>query len=353
MLNRLQPIIIIDDDEVNLTLLQFKLKQHLKEVDLHAFSNPVEALDYMKHHEADLVLVDHLMPKMTGIEIISQLRLTKNYKNIPIVMITSSQENSVRYEALEKGATDFLQKPVDTIELIAKSRNLLALRNAQRALEDRAGWLATEVEKATEIITAQERESLIMLGKAGEFRDKETGMHVLRVGRVSRLIAEYLGMDNEFCVTIEQAAPVHDVGKVGIPDAILLKPSRLTKEEFIIMQKHTLIGYEILKQNVSPNLQMGACIALNHHEKFDGSGYPNGKKGNEIPIEGRITALADVFDALASDRPYKTAWNLEKIKYYLKEESTKHFDPDCVNVFLKAWKDIIQIREDLKDTITF
>jgi two-component system response regulator RpfG len=188
------------------------------------------------------------------------------------------------------------------------------------------------------------------LAKAGEYRDEDTGNHILRISRYSKLIAHRLGLSHERCDLIAQSAPMHDIGKIGIPDAILLKPGRLTPEEFKIMQRHTLVGLEILKDSLSKYIQVGAVIAFNHHEKYNGKGYPNGLKGDNIPLEARIVAIADVFDALVTDRPYKESWSIEKAIEYISDERGSHFDPDCAEAFLSEIKEVELIDHALKTT---
>jgi putative two-component system response regulator len=241
---------------------------------------------------------------------------------------------------------------VDKLELLARVRNLLALRESQRALSDRAAWLAAEVKKSTEEIRAREREMIIRLSKAAEHRDPETGQHLLRMANYSRLIAGELGLSPDEQDLILQAAPMHDIGKVATPDAILLKPGKLTEEEFFIMKQHASIGHAILDGSECGLISTAAILALTHHEKFDGSGYPNGLKGEDIPLYGRIVAVADVFDALTSPRPYKRAWTLEEACQFLKDNSSSHFDPKCVNAFFNVWDDVLDIHQRYQDEPT-
>jgi putative two-component system response regulator len=264
-------------------------------------------------------------------------------------MVTASFDAAVRYEALERGASDFLNKPVDKVEFIARVRNLLALRESSEALKNRAAWLDTEVKKATASILMRERESIALLCGAAEYRDPETGAHIHRMAHYSRLIAEELRRPLAEQADILAAAPMHDIGKVGTPDAILLKPGRLTDDEMVIMRRHAKNGYDILNRSDAELLRLGALIALNHHEKFDGTGYPQGLRGEEIPLVGRIVAVADVFDALTSARPYKAAWPLADARAHLEKSRGSHFDPDCVDAFLRRWDDILVIREQFHD----
>jgi two-component system response regulator RpfG len=268
-----------------------------------------------------------------------------------MVMVTVHDDRKVRYAALDAGITDFLTKPIDTRECLARCRNLLTLRRQQLALEDKGRLLEGMVHEATQEVRSREKETLFRLAKAGEFRDEETGNHVIRMARYSRLIAESIGLDVQESETIELAAPLHDIGKIGLPDQILLKEGKLTAEELRVMQQHPVIGYEILKDSPSKYLRMGALIALGHHEKFDGSGYPYGLVGDHIPLPARIVAVADVYDALTSKRPYKAAWLSEEAFKYLQAHRESHFDPALVDAFLSVRGEALRIQEELKDAL--
>jgi len=264
-------------------------------------------------------------------------------------MVTVNDDRKVRYAALDAGVTDFLSKPVDTRECLARCRNLITLRRQQLVLEDRRKLLEGMVVEATEDVRAREKETLYRLARAGEFRDSETGNHVIRMARYSRLIANVIGMDAPDAETIELAAPLHDIGKIGIPDQILLKPGKFSDEEMKVMQRHPVIGYEILKNSPSKYLRMGALIALGHHEKFNGSGYPYGLVGDHIPIAARIVAVADVYDALSSARPYKPAWPRQRASEYLAQHKGSHLDPMLVDALLQSDDEVRKIQEELRD----
>ena len=342
-------VIVVDDNTTNLTLFRHLL-QKLDGVTVDCFQDPLQAISWCTEHEPDLILLDYMMPQVDGLEVIRRLRTNAGRAEIPIVMVTADTESEVRHRALELGAQDFLNKPVDNIELRARVRNLLALRKSQRQLSDRAAWLAEEVKKATLEIAAREKEAILRLSRAAEYRDPETGAHLLRMSNYARLIAAKLGMPETEQELLLQAAPMHDVGKVGISDQILLKPGRLTAAEYEVMKQHAAIGYEILRDSASPLLQCAATVALTHHEKFDGTGYPSGLKGEAIPLWGRIVAVADVFDALTSARPYKKPWTLEDAANFLKKGSGAHFDPTCVEAFFSAWPEVLAIRARYDDT---
>jgi putative two-component system response regulator len=264
-------------------------------------------------------------------------------------MITANDDKDVRYEALQIGATDFLTKPVDRVEFSARVRNMLALGTSRRHLADRAAWLAEEVKKATAAIHSREQELLFRMSRAAEFRDPETGAHIQRMAHYSHLIAGSLGLSPEDQNLILQAAPMHDVGKIGIADYILLKPGKLTPEEFDVMKTHAQLGFELLKGSESVVLQAAASIAISHHEKFDGSGYPYGVAGQSIPLFGRIVAVADVFDALTSERPYKKAWDFARAIEFLREGAGQHFDAACVEAFLARIDEVTAIHARFQD----
>lgn len=341
-------VLIIDDTEVNLILFAALVKK-LEDCEPHAFSQAREALVWLQDHHPDLIIVDYMMPEIDGLEFMRRLRVMPEHEAVPIVMITANDQKQLRYRALDLGANDFLTKPVDKVEFLARTRNMLLVSDARRQLTDRAAWLAEEVRKATQQIRARERETVFRLCKAAEFRDPETGAHILRMAHYSRLIARGLGLPLEDQDLLLEAAPMHDVGKVGITDKILLKPGRLEADEFEIMKHHAIYGYELLKDSSSRVLQAGAEIARGHHEKFDGSGYPAGIAGTDIPLFSRIVAVADVFDALTSERPYKQAWTLEAAVEFLSKGSGTHFDPQCVSSFLNAWDDVLAIRSRYRE----
>lgn len=341
-------ILIVDDHQTNVTLFSFLVKK-IEGVTPIEFTDPAAALGWCQEHDPDLVLVDYMMPVIDGLQFIERFRAMRGKSNIPLLMITADTESDVRQRALELSANDFLTKPVDKNELSARVRNMLSLRRAQLQLANRAAWLAEEVRKATLEIKAREREAIHRLSRAAEFRDPETGAHLSRMSRYSRHIAKNLGLATNEQELILEAAPMHDIGKVGIPDNILLKPGKLDDEEWEIMKRHAGIGASILKNSESPLLQAASMIALTHHEKFDGSGYPQGLKGEDIHIHGRIIAVADVFDALTSSRPYKPAWELERAIALIHEGSGSHFDPKCVDAFFKDWEAVLAIKQQYQD----
>jgi putative two-component system response regulator len=348
----MQEVLIIDDTEINLILFGALIKK-LDNCQSHSFASPLDGLAWAATHTPDLVIVDYMMPDIDGLEFIQRFRALPNCADVPILMITANDQKQVRYRALDSGANDFLAKPVDKVEFLARAKNMLSLSSARRKLADHAEWLSSEVRKATEVILQRERDTVFRLCKAAEFRDPETGAHILRMAHYSQLIAKKLGLPPEEQELLLEAAPMHDIGKVGITDNILLKPGRLDAAEFEIMKQHAAFGYELLKNSNSRVLQAGAEIALGHHEKYDGSGYPQGLKGEAIPIFSRIVAVADVFDALTSERPYKKAWSLEQAVDFLNAGSGTHFDPQCVQAFLDGFDDVLAIRDRYQEEEEF
>lgn len=341
-------VLIIDDSDINLTLIK-ALVLKLGECEPVLFEHPLKALEWCREQVPDLVIVDYMMPDMDGLRFIAAFRALHGRTEIPVLMITANDQKDVRYEALLGGANDFLTKPIDRVEFSARVRNMLALRTGQKFLADRAAFLAEKVDERTREIRERERELIVRISRAAEFRDPETGAHIQRMAHYSEIIARGLDLAPATCRLILQAAPMHDVGKIGIRDHILLKPGRLTPEEFAVMQRHAEFGYELLKDSGSEIMQAGAEIALTHHEKYDGSGYPRGLRGNAIPLFGRIVAVADVFDALTSERPYKKAWPLDEALRFLEQGRGRHFDPLCVEAFLAGWEEVLEVRHRFQD----
>lgn len=339
-------VAVIDDAQINVTLLQHLVKK-LPDCEPVCFTDPVAALAWCLDNDPDLVVVDYMMPQLNGTELTKQFRM--RHPDNPVLMVTANHEADLRLDALQHGVTDFLTKPLDNAEFLARAKNMLTLRMSHKMLENRAVQLADEVRKATEKIVAQERETIFCLAKAAEYRDPETGAHIIRMAHYSRHIARVLGLSMEQQELLLEAAPMHDIGKVGTPDLILLKPGKLTPDEFSIMKQHAVIGYEVLNSASSHMLKVAAEIAHTHHEKFDGSGYPRGLKGEDIPLFGRIVAVADVFDALTSERPYKKAWSIEKATELLREGMGTHFDPSCVVAFFTDFDDVLTIKNKFVD----
>jgi response regulator RpfG family c-di-GMP phosphodiesterase len=341
-------ILIVDDNRTNL-ILQAALAESASALPVVCMDDPIDALHWCQSHTPDLVLVDYRMPHVSGTEFISLFRAMPGQAEVPIIMITTENQHSVREQALRLGATEFLARPVDSVEFRLRVRNLLALRQAQVLLADRAKLLAHEVLQATEAVLGRERELIMRLARAAEFRDPETGAHIVRMARYAALIARELQLPEAFQTMLLEAAPMHDVGKLATPDHILLKPARLDPEEMAIMRRHAEHGADILAGSSSPLIQMAEQIARAHHEKFDGSGYPSGLRGDAIPLAARIVAVADVFDALTSERPYKRPWSIEDARAFMLDQRGRHFCPRCVDAFFTCWTEVLAIRASLPD----
>jgi len=342
-------VVIVDDLFSSRLLIAEIVRQIDPKLNLELFDTPSRALEYARQNRVDMVLTDFKLPEFDGIELVKQVRGLTHCVDIPIVVITVVDDRQVRYDALESGATDFLIKPLDEHETRARCANLLELRRHKIVLSDQARVLQYQVDKSVAEIHERELETLAKLARAGEFRDKTTGNHLIRMARYSALCAHNLGLGPEMAHVIEVAAPMHDIGKIGIPDSVLIKEGPLSPAEQDVMRTHPRIGYDILKGSPSKYLSMGSIIALGHHEKYDGTGYPNGLHGDDIPIVARVVAVADVFDALVSERPYKRAWPLSEGIDFLKSQRGRHFDPKCVDAFLADPSKIEAIYSELRD----
>jgi putative two-component system response regulator len=334
--------LIVDDSPTMLLRLR-RILETDGTVTLTTSRDPVAALLEARTRSFDIVLIDYHMPEMDGLTFIAAMRAIPFYAQVPIVMITSDVCDKTRLAALEAGATDFLDKRTGGVELKVRLHNLVRLANAVRKLDDQVALLAGEVETATRHLREREAEIIFRLSLAVEYRDNDTGAHTWRVARYSEVIAEGLGLPHEFCRRLYLAAPLHDVGKVAVPDGILLKKGSLTPDEFAVVRTHTEIGRRILEGSASELIQMGAEIAESHHEKWDGTGYPNGLAGEAIPLSARILAVADVFDALTTQRPYKAAMPLDEARSAIAEQRGRHFDPACVDAFMECWDDVVRI----------
>ena len=348
-------ILIVDDEEINLALLESVLKpEGYTVIRAKNGREALDKIDALKNDGPDIVLTDIMMPVMDGYEVCRQIK----QKDIgtPVVLITAISDRNARIEGLKSGADEFLTKPIEPEILLVRVRNLLKLKEHHDWLKNKNTILKEEVDKTTqEIRTCNQQlkdssmETVYRLLLAAEYRDDDTGKHILRVGKYARLVAERLGINGETLDLFEQSSMMHDLGKIGIPDSILLKPGRLTPEEFDLMKRHAAIGARILSGSGFTLLKFAEEVALNHHEKYNGSGYPAGKSGDAIPLFGRISAIADVFDALTSQRPYKPAFPVEKSIDIIKQERGKHFDPQVVDVFLSSIEEVIKIKESLKE----
>jgi putative two-component system response regulator len=340
----LERILIVDDEPSNLKLLDKMLRgqgyQGLVLVD-----DPREVIGLYRAARPALILLDINMPYLDGYQVMEQLKALNDPLLPPIVILTAQHGKDYLLRALAAGARDFVTKPFDRNELLMRVRNLLDAQLAHRLVHDQKAVLEEMVRARTEELRRTRLEVVQRLGMAAEYRDEETGSHILRMSHSCALLARAVGWSESDCELILNASPMHDIGKIGIPDAILLKPGKFEPHEWEIMKTHAAIGGKLLGGDDSDLMRMAREIALTHHEKWDGSGYPNGLAGEAIPEAGRIAALADVFDALTSERPYKQAWTVAAAVDLIKENSGKHFSPVLVEVFLQELPGILQIRE--------
>jgi putative two-component system response regulator len=339
-------VCIVDDEPISRSVIRAVLSR-CEDYEVESFSDGISALTRFRDVVFDLVLVDYRMSDMDGITCITHLRALADYRFVPVIMLTADHDRELRLSAVRSGATDFLNKPFDPDELRVRAQNLLSLRHAQLALMDRALHLDAEVQQATRKLAEREEELIWRLARAIELRDGTTQQHISRVAAVAEIIARALGQSKSYCRTIYLAAPLHDTGKIGISDAVLNKPSALTPDERVEVQRHIEIGAEILKDGDSDLIRMAYEIALYHHEKWDGSGYGKGLVGTDIPLSARITAVADVFDALCSERPYKKAWSFDESYAELLRQSGRHFDPHCVLAFTAGLDEIRRYYSDV------
>ncbi|MCW8830910.1 MAG: response regulator [Gammaproteobacteria bacterium] len=344
-------ILVVDDELPNVKLLERMLSaKGFRQV--LTTQDPCQVLDIVQGNEIDLILLDINMPKMDGYQVMEQLQSQFDGELPPILVLTAQHAQDFRQRALDNGARDYVTKPFDADELISRVVNLLEVHQANKymshenaILDERVKQRTKELEEAHQQLHESRLQVVRRLGRAAEYRDNETGLHIIRMSKMAALIAKRAGMSDEECDLLLNAAPMHDIGKIGIPDYVLLKPGKLDPDEWDIMKTHAQIGADILAGDDMPLLNMASDIALTHHEKWDGSGYPNGLKGEEIPLVGRITALADVFDALTSERPYKKAWSVEDAVALIKQESGKHFEPVLVEHFLTILDSMVEIKD--------
>jgi len=347
-------ILIVDDSEANRLILQDHIFI-LGHTPVLA-ENGLVALEKVTEHKPDLILLDIMMPKMDGYQMLKRLKSDSCLCHIPVIMVSANDEIESVTNCIEQGAVDYLVKPFNPLLLKARIKAALASkllhdqeeahRNVIREYNEK---LEERVRERTRDLEETRQEVIQRLGRAAKYRDNETGQHVLRMSHYSARLAKELGMGDKECELIKLTSPMHDIGKIGIPDGILLKPGSLTDDERKIMETHTTIGGEILGGGKSKLIKMAETIALTHQEKWDGSGYPNGLKGDEIPLVGQITAICDVFDAMTSKRPYKEAYPIEEVVEFINDQSGKHFDPHLVKLFQQIVPELKKIKEKFSE----
>ncbi len=335
-------ILLVDDTKTNIDVLIQALKNDYK---LGVALNGLKAVEYAQSKLPDLILLDIMMPGMDGFNVCQKLKEDPYTRDIPIIFITAMDSSGHKTKGFEIGAVDYITKPFDTTEVKARVKTHLSLKIAQEALKNQNVVLEEKVRRRTKVLEETQVEILDRLGMAAEYRDKETGNHIKRISSYCKLLGKIAGLSPEEYNILALASTMHDVGKIGITDTILLKPGKLTSEERIIMEGHSVIGSKILSGSSLKLLKAAETIALTHHEKWDGTGYPHGLKQEEIPLFGRIVAICDVFDALISKRPYKEAWSLEEAIEEIKSLSGKYFDPRLVEHFLRLESELKEIVE--------
>jgi putative two-component system response regulator len=354
-------ILVVDDEPAVRRVLEKLLTA--EGYDVLLAEDGEQALSLLQVQHVDTILLDVMMPGIDGVEVCRKIRATPGLAHVPVVIVTAADDRACRRRAREAGADDFLSKPFDEVELRARIKNSIRVKRYQDGLDHQRRSLMVTVDEHTRDLEratanlervrreldAARQETIERLTRAAEFRDDETAAHLQRMSHYCRMLARKKGLDEYQAELMRVASPMHDVGKIGIPDSILLKPSKLTPAEFEIMKKHAEIGYRILYGSDSELLNLAGNIARSHHEKWDGSGYPYGLRGSAIPLEGRIAAVADVFDALTSKRPYKPAWTMDEATAYLASGRARHFDPELVDLFLGSMDEVLDIRQQFQD----
>jgi len=341
-------ILIVDDEPGNILVLK-RMLAAVGYQNVRSTTDGKEVADIYRSFCPDLILLDIKMPGCDGFEVMKELKKLKGDDYLPILILTAQRDGDTRLRALESGAKDFVNKPFEATEILARIGNMLEVRLLHNQLRDYNNTLEMKVSERTQELEKTRMEVIHRLGQAAEFRDNETGMHVIRMSRFSQRLAQQLGLTDDECELILNASPMHDIGKIGIPDYILLKPGKLTSEEWEIMKTHVEIGAQLLSGSHSRLMKMAETIAMTHQERWDGSGYPKGLKGEEIPLEGRVVAVADVFDALTSERPYKKAWSVKEASDEILNNSKIHFDPRIVSAFKETLPDLVAIKKIFAD----
>jgi len=339
-------ILIVDDEPTSVRFLT-KILSDAGYTNIKSTRDPKKVEQLYSDFKPDLLILDLHMPHMEGFKIMDQLKaIHKDDDYLPILVISQERNRVIQFSALEAGAKDFLVKPYDSIEVLLRIRNFLEIRMLHQKMSGQNLILEKNIQERTEQLYQNQKDVIALLSRAVEYRDSETGTHTMRLSLYVFHLAEAVGLSPIECEIMSTASLLHDIGKIGIPDSILQKPGKLTPEEWKIMKTHTTIGSELLSDSNSKYLELGQKIALTHHEKWDGSGYPKGLKGERIPLAGRICGLCDVFDALTSKRPYKKAWPIDEALDEIKNGSGSHFDPAVVDCFFRVLPQVRKIQNE-------
>jgi putative two-component system response regulator len=334
-------VLIVDDLEANVRLLE-RMLRGAGYVSITSTMDPGEVCELHRNHRYDLILLDLQMPGMDGFQVMEGLKEIETDGYLPVLVITAQPGHKLR--ALQAGAKDFISKPFDLPEVLTRVHNMLEVRLLHKELHHYNDVLEERVLERTRELRDTQLEVVRRLTRAAELRDNATGLHVVRIGLFCGQLGEAIGMSRAECDLLLDAGPMHDIGKIGIPDPILLKPDKLGPQEWEVMKAHTTLGAELLSEGQSPLTRMGHLIALNHHERWDGSGYPRGVAGEDIPLVARICGVCDVFDALTSQRPYKRAWSVEEATAGIREQANRHFAPSLVDLFLESLPRLAEIK---------
>ncbi|MEO5362127.1 MAG: response regulator [Magnetococcus sp. DMHC-8] len=339
-------VLIVDDTETNIDILVDILAD---QYDVMVAMDGDSAIE-MAANRPDLILLDVMMPEMDGYEVCRRLKASQETRDIPVIFVTARTEVADEIRGFDLGAVDYITKPISPPVVKARVRTHIRLKQSTDALAQQNRILEEKVQQRTAMLQATRLEIIHKLGRAAEFKDNETGLHVVRMSHYAKILGMGAGLGATEAQTLFDAAPMHDIGKIGIPDNILLKPGRLTDTEFAIIRQHPQMGADIIGSHESELLQMACLIAYTHHEKWDGTGYPRGLAGEAIPLVGRIVAIADVFDALVSDRPYKAAWTIDAAVALVGQEAGKHFDPRLVAIFNTVLPELLTIKQRFEES---